>query len=57
MKGNFKSLAEVYKYLQDIKKSDKKNNFKDDYTVEVQTDTTNYTGFKLKKYKNKLKLI
>lgn len=50
------TLQEVYEKLKMIKETDRKNNFKDKYTINVYTKTGFYTDYVLRKYKNKLYL-
>lgn len=54
----YTSLKDIYNALQELKRQDKEMmGYYDNYTINVKTNTSNYTGYKLKKYKNKLKLV
>ena len=51
------TLQEVYEHLKHIKETDRKNGFKDSYTITVYTEKNHfYTDYVLRKYKNKLYL-
>lgn len=51
------TLQEVYEKLKIIKETDRKEGYKDNYTITVYTEKNHfYTDFVLRKYKNKLSL-
>lgn len=50
------TLQEVYEHLKHIKETDRKNGFKDNYTIEIHTEKHIYPDYVLRKYKNKLYL-
>jgi len=50
------TLQEVYEKLKMIKATDKKEGFKDNYTINVETENYSYRGYVLRKYKNRLSL-
>ncbi|MBQ6630726.1 MAG: hypothetical protein IJH55_01150 [Romboutsia sp.] len=55
--GEFTSLKELYEQMQDVKRLDKKEyGYTDDFTVQINTDTSNYIGYKIFKYKGRYKL-
>ena len=55
--GEFKSLRELYKQIQELNRIDKKEYGETDtYTIDVNTDTTSYTGYKISKYRDKYRL-
>ena len=55
--GDFTSLKELYERMQELKKYDRGYyGYCDSYTVQINTDTTCYTNYKLSKYKNRYKL-
>lgn len=51
-----KTLKELYEFLQYTKRFDKEQGFKDTYYVKVETKTSFYDGYVLRKYKNKYML-
>lgn len=57
VKGEFRSLKEVYEFIQDLKKSDKYNGFKEScYYVEIETEKSAYKAYTVSKYGSKYKL-
>lgn len=55
--GEFTSLKELYERMQEIKKIDKQDyGYCDSYTVQINTDTSAYIGYKIFKYKGRFKL-
>lgn len=55
---SFKSIIDAYNYINELKKSDKKNNFKEKaYLIQIETDKAMYNYYKIVKYKNKYKLV
>lgn len=51
------SLAEVYNFIKEEKEADKRLHTEDTYSVSIQTKTSIYYGYTIRKYKNKLKLV
>lgn len=53
----FSNLKDMHDYIEDIKRMDRKEyGYADTYTVNINTDTTQYQGYKISKYKGKYKL-
>ena len=55
--GEFTSLKELYERMQELKKIDRQDyGYCDSYTVQINTDTSVYTDYKISKYKNRYRL-
>ena len=53
----FSSLSDLYNFMQEAKKEDRKNMGESDtYYVGLNTDNNYYTGYKISKYKGRYKL-
>lgn len=53
----FSSLSDLYEYMQDIKSADRREyGYTDTFTVGINTDTSYYPGYKISRYKGRLKL-
>ena len=51
---SFKTLPEVYDFIKQLKKDDRRFHYTDEiYSVEVVTPTSVYGDYTIKKYKNK----
>ena len=50
-------LKDIYYFIKELKEKDKKENIKDVYLVEIETDKSIYGNYKVSKYKNKYKLL
>jgi len=55
--GDYFSLKEVYEAMQEVKKMDRREfGYTDTFTVTINTPTKAYYGYKIKKYKGKIRI-
>ena len=57
IKEGFHDIKDIYYFIKELKEKDKKENIKDVYLVEIETDKSIYGNYKVSKYKNKYKLL
>lgn len=56
IKEGFKNIKDIYYFIKELKQKDKKENIKDVYVVDIETDKSIYGDCTISKYKSRYKL-